>query len=80
MMGLWITRNAAENERELQFAFTLIQKYSSAIEGVLVGNEAIFGQGVGLTDLFNYIRRVKSLAGQFGIPVGTGERAGLGSA
>jgi len=68
-LGIWIDKNEARNEREIQAAIALARRYSN-INAIVVGNETILRGDKSVDELISIIRRVKR---QVGVPVTTGE-------
>ncbi|MFL6796863.1 MAG: glycosyltransferase [Xanthobacteraceae bacterium] len=73
-LGIWIDRDDARNEREIQAAIALARRYSN-INAIVVGNEVMLRAEKSVDELIAIIRRVKrqvELGGRQ-IPVTTGE-------
>jgi exo-beta-1,3-glucanase (GH17 family)/cellulose synthase/poly-beta-1,6-N-acetylglucosamine synthase-like glycosyltransferase len=68
-LGIWIDKNEARNEREIQAAIALARRYSN-INAIVVGNETMLRADKSVDDLIAIIRRVKR---QSPVPVTTGE-------
>ena len=68
-LGIWIDKNEARNEREIQAAIALSRRYSN-INAIVVGNETMLRADKSVDDLIGIIRRVKR---QSPVPVTTGE-------
>jgi exo-beta-1,3-glucanase (GH17 family)/cellulose synthase/poly-beta-1,6-N-acetylglucosamine synthase-like glycosyltransferase len=68
-LGIWIDKNEARNEREIQAAIALARRYSN-INAIVVGNETMLRADKSVDDLIGIIRRVKR---QSPVPVTTGE-------
>jgi exo-beta-1,3-glucanase (GH17 family)/cellulose synthase/poly-beta-1,6-N-acetylglucosamine synthase-like glycosyltransferase len=68
-LGIWIDKNEARNEREIQAGIALARRYSN-INAIVVGNETILRGDKSVDDLIAIIRRVKR---QTSVPVTTGE-------
>ena len=68
-LGIWIDKNEARNEREIQAAIALARRYSN-INAVVVGNETTLRAEKSVDDLLRLIQRVKR---QSPVPVTTGE-------
>ena len=68
-LGIWIDKNEARNEREIQAALALARRYSN-INAIVVGNEVMLRADKPVDDLISIIRRVKR---QSPVPVTTGE-------
>ena len=68
-LGIWIDKDEARNEREIQAAIALARRYSN-INAIVVGNETMLRADKSVDDLIGIIRRVKR---QSPVPVTTGE-------
>ena len=68
-LGIWIDKNEARNEREIQAAIALARRYSN-INAIVVGNETTLRAEKSIDDLVRLIQRVKR---QSPVPVTTGE-------
>src|SRR5437870_184713 len=68
-LGIWIDKNEARNEREIQAAIALARRYSN-INAIVVGNETTLRAEKSVDDLVRLIQRVKR---QSPVPVTTGE-------
>jgi len=68
-VGIWIDKNEARNEREIQTAIALAKRYSN-VNAIVVGNESILRGDKSVDDLIKIIQRVKR---QTPVPVTTGE-------
>jgi exo-beta-1,3-glucanase (GH17 family)/cellulose synthase/poly-beta-1,6-N-acetylglucosamine synthase-like glycosyltransferase len=68
-LGIWIDKNEARNEREIQSAIALARRYSN-INAIVVGNETIYRAEKSIPDLIKLIQRVKRHSPA---PVTTGE-------
>ena len=68
-LGIWIDKNEARNEREIQAAIALARRYSN-INAIVVGNETMLRADKSIDELISIIRRVKR---QSPVPVTTGE-------
>src|SRR5262249_40299744 len=68
-LGIWIDKNEARNEREIQAGIALAPRYSN-INAIVVGNETMLRADKSVDDLIGIIRRVKR---QSPVPVTTGE-------
>lgn len=60
VLGLWIGRDRAENERELARALEVIRRDADAIDAVIVGNEVLLRREQPAAALAEYIRRVRA--------------------
>ena len=68
-LGIWIDKNEARNEREIQSAIALARRYRN-VNAIVVGNETIYRAEKTIPELIKLIQRVKR---QSSIPVTTGE-------
>jgi exo-beta-1,3-glucanase (GH17 family)/cellulose synthase/poly-beta-1,6-N-acetylglucosamine synthase-like glycosyltransferase len=74
-LGIWIDKDEARNEREIQSAIALARRYSN-VNAIVVGNESVVlarlksGRAEGVDAIISIIRRVKR---QVPVPVTTGE-------
>src|SRR5262245_34529005 len=68
-LGIWIDKNEARNEREIQSAIALARRYSN-INAIVVGNESTLRADKTVDELISIIKRVKR---QSPVPVTTGE-------
>jgi exo-beta-1,3-glucanase (GH17 family)/glycosyltransferase involved in cell wall biosynthesis len=68
-LGIWIDKNEARNEREIQAAIALARRYSN-INAIVVGNETTLRAEKSVDELIRLIQRVKR---QSPVPVTTGE-------
>jgi len=62
MLGLWIGRDRAENERELARGLEVIRRDADAIDAVIVGNEVLLRRELPAAALAGYIGRVRAAA------------------
>ncbi len=60
MLGAWIGRNRANNERELARTVALAREYPDVVKAVIVGNEVLLRRELPEADLVKYIERVRS--------------------
>ncbi len=60
LLGLWIGRDRAENERELARALDVIRRDADAIDAVIVGNEVLLRREQPAAVLAEYIGRVRA--------------------
>jgi exo-beta-1,3-glucanase (GH17 family) len=60
MLGLWIGRDRAENERELARGLEVIRRDADAIDAVIVGNEVLLRRELPAAALADYIGRVRA--------------------
>src|SRR6266576_4520057 len=68
-LGIWIDKNEARNEREIQAAIALARRYSN-INAIVGGNETTLRAEKSIDELVGLIQRVKR---QSPVPVTTGE-------
>jgi exo-beta-1,3-glucanase (GH17 family)/cellulose synthase/poly-beta-1,6-N-acetylglucosamine synthase-like glycosyltransferase len=68
-LGIWIDKNEARNEREIQSAIALARRYSN-VNAIVVGNETTLRAEKTVDDLIKLLQRVKR---QSPVPVTTGE-------
>ena len=68
-VGIWIDKNEARNEREIQSALSLAKRYSN-VNAIVVGNETTLRAEKTVDELIKIIQRVKR---QSPVPVTTGE-------
>jgi exo-beta-1,3-glucanase (GH17 family) len=60
LLGLWIGRDRAENERELARGLEVLRRDTDAIDAVIVGNEVLLRRELPAAALADYIRRVRA--------------------
>jgi exo-beta-1,3-glucanase (GH17 family)/cellulose synthase/poly-beta-1,6-N-acetylglucosamine synthase-like glycosyltransferase len=68
-LGIWIDKDEARNEREIQSALALARRYSN-VNAIVVGNETTLRADKTVDDLIKLVQRVKR---QSPVPVTTGE-------
>jgi exo-beta-1,3-glucanase (GH17 family)/cellulose synthase/poly-beta-1,6-N-acetylglucosamine synthase-like glycosyltransferase len=68
-IGIWIDKNEARNEREIQSAIALARRYSN-VNAIVVGNETMLRAEKSVDELISIIQRVKRMSP---VPVTTGE-------
>jgi exo-beta-1,3-glucanase (GH17 family)/cellulose synthase/poly-beta-1,6-N-acetylglucosamine synthase-like glycosyltransferase len=68
-VGIWIDKNEARNEREIQSAIALAKRYSN-VNAIVVGNETTLRAEKSVDELIKIIQRVKRMSP---VPVTTGE-------
>jgi exo-beta-1,3-glucanase (GH17 family) len=68
-LGIWIDKNEARNEREIQSAIALARRYRN-VNAIVVGNETIYRAEKTIPELIKLIQRVKRHSS---VPVTTGE-------
>ncbi|MGZ3308989.1 MAG: glycosyltransferase [Xanthobacteraceae bacterium] len=68
-LGIWIDKNEARNEREIQAAIALARRYSN-VNAIVVGNETTLRADKTIDELKGLIQRVKRMSP---VPVTTGE-------
>jgi exo-beta-1,3-glucanase (GH17 family) len=67
LLGIWINRIAADNEKELVKGIDVARKYSSAIRAIIVGNEVLLRGEQPASVIRGFIERVKTTVP--GVPV-----------
>jgi glucan 1,3-beta-glucosidase len=60
MLGLWIGRDRAENERELARGLEVLRSDADAIDAVIVGNEVLLRRELPPDVLARYLQRVRA--------------------
>ena len=60
LLGIWIGRDAAENEREIAHALEVLQRDGDVVDGVIVGNEVLLRREQPVAALRAYIERVRA--------------------
>jgi exo-beta-1,3-glucanase (GH17 family)/cellulose synthase/poly-beta-1,6-N-acetylglucosamine synthase-like glycosyltransferase len=68
-LGIWIDKNEARNEREIQSAIALARRYNN-VNAIVVGNETTLRAEKSIPELMRLLARVKR---QSPVPVTTGE-------
>jgi exo-beta-1,3-glucanase (GH17 family)/cellulose synthase/poly-beta-1,6-N-acetylglucosamine synthase-like glycosyltransferase len=68
-LGVWIDKDEARNEREIQAAIALARRYNN-VNAIVVGNETIYRGEKTVDELIHVLQRVKR---QSPVPVTTGE-------
>ena len=68
-VGIWLDKDTERNEREIRSAIDLARRYNN-VNGIVVGNEAVFRGEMQVADLIKTIQRVKRSSP---VPVTTGE-------
>jgi exo-beta-1,3-glucanase (GH17 family)/cellulose synthase/poly-beta-1,6-N-acetylglucosamine synthase-like glycosyltransferase len=68
-VGAWLDKDIERNEREVRSAIDLARRHSN-VNGIVVGNEAVFRGEMKVDDLIKIIQRVKRSSP---VPVTTGE-------
>jgi exo-beta-1,3-glucanase (GH17 family) len=58
LLGIWIARDEAANEKQIAHAIRLAHEHPDAIKGIIVGNEVLLRGEQGPKNLIRYIRRV----------------------
>ncbi len=66
LLGLWIGREPAKNQREIEQVVELANRYPDVVRGIVVGNEVLLRGEMSALDLANAIRTVKA---QVSVPV-----------
>jgi exo-beta-1,3-glucanase (GH17 family) len=67
LLGIWIGRNVADNERELARGIDNARKYASSIRAIVVGNEVLLRGEQPPAALRTYIERVRAAVP--GVPI-----------
>ncbi|HSD54573.1 MAG TPA: hypothetical protein VLC47_10425 [Burkholderiales bacterium] len=60
LLGIWIGRNGAENEREIAHALEVLRRDGDVVDGVIVGNEVLLRREQPVARLRAYIERVRA--------------------
>lgn len=60
LMGIWLGRDLAANEREVQRGIATARAYPQVLRGVIVGNEVLLRGELSPTALAGYIHRVRA--------------------
>ena len=60
LLGIWIGRDAAENEREIAHALGVLRRDGDVVDGVIVGNEVLLRREQPVARLRTYIERVRA--------------------
>jgi exo-beta-1,3-glucanase (GH17 family) len=60
LQGLWLSRNPADNQRQIEATVALANQYPDVIEAVVVGNEVLLRGDMSAADLAKAIRAVKA--------------------
>src|SRR5215472_11587068 len=68
-LGIWIDKDEARNEREIQSALALARRYNN-VNAIVVGNETTLRAEKSIDELIKLVQRVKR---QSPVPVTTGE-------
>jgi exo-beta-1,3-glucanase (GH17 family) len=63
LMGVWISRDPAVNEREIESAIRIAERDRDVIRGIVVGNEVMLRGEQAPEALAGYIRRVRTATG-----------------
>ncbi len=58
-LGIWISSDAASNEKEIDLALKVLRTNRTSIDRIFVGNEAILRGDVSVAQLNEYIKRVR---------------------
>jgi glucan 1,3-beta-glucosidase len=70
LLGIWIGRDRAENEREIAHALAVLEREGDVVDGVIVGNEVLLRREQPVAQLRAYIERVRAATS---IPVTYGD-------
>lgn len=57
-LGIWLSTNKEENEKEIQKTLELVEKYPWNISSIVVGNEVLLRKELTVEELSNYIKDV----------------------
>jgi glucan 1,3-beta-glucosidase len=60
LLGIWIGRDRAENEREIGHALEVLKRDGDAVDGVIVGNEVLLRREQPVATLRAYVERVRA--------------------
>ena len=63
LLGLWISRDKAHNEREIELATRIARQHRETIRAIVVGNEVLLRREQTPADLSILIRRVATATG-----------------
>ncbi len=64
LQGIWLSNDAAKNQRQISTVVQLAKKYPDVIRAVIVGNEVLLRGDLSVTDLESLIREVKAQVAQ----------------
>ena len=64
MQGVWLGAERDINEKEVQAAIDLANRYPDAIKSLVVGNEVLLRKDLPVDELIGYIRRIKAAVKQ----------------
>jgi exo-beta-1,3-glucanase (GH17 family) len=64
LQGIWLSNNAAKNQRQISTVIQLAKKYPDVIRAIVVGNEVLLRGDLSVTDLESAIREVKAQVSQ----------------
>lgn len=64
MQGVWLGPERDINEKEVEAAIALANKYPDAIKSLVVGNEVLLRKDLPVDELIGYIRRIKAAVKQ----------------
>lgn len=75
LLGLWISKDTAGNQREFDMLLEIMDNYSDIIEAVVVGNEAVFIQELEPQLVVEYVEKAREMIRSAGFkhPVTTAE-------
>ncbi len=60
LLGLWLSRDAESNKKEVETAIELANRYPDTVRAVIVGNEVLLRGDLSANDLASTIRTVKA--------------------
>lgn len=63
LQGIWLSRDLAENRREVEAAIELARRYPDVIEALVVGNEALLRGELSAGQVEGYLEEVRSRTG-----------------
>jgi glucan 1,3-beta-glucosidase len=63
LLGIWLGRDRAENERELKLGIEVAKQHRGTVRAAIVGNEVLLRKELPVETLAGYIRRVKAATG-----------------
>jgi exo-beta-1,3-glucanase (GH17 family) len=64
MQGVWLGADRSINEKEVQAAIELANRYPAAIKSLVVGNEVLLRKDLPVDELIGYIRRIRAAVKQ----------------
>ncbi|HKB52472.1 MAG TPA: hypothetical protein VKD22_00635, partial [Ramlibacter sp.] len=60
LLGIWLDRDKAANERQIRLGIAAARKYPQVVRGVIVGNEVLLRGELSAAALAAYLRQVRS--------------------